>query len=775
MRLAEAAALTIAVTAILTAQPASAQTDDGGPPNSGEKRPERINPNDEVIYVTAQRREERLVDVPVSVTAVSQSQIDRAQIRTVSGITQAVPNIQINETIGNTFGPLITIRGLSPASDTSLARDQPVGLYIDGVPVSKSTGAAFDVVDLERVEVLRGPQGTLYGRNTIGGAVNLITRDPSGEYGGHALAGGGRFGAFEGRVNVDLPEVAGVSAKIGVINRRDGGFFQNSALPGNFGEENVWAGRIDLLWRPADNFTARYSYDLSDSSGTPSQLALTAISLPALEPLLDPFLVDERTRTIGAQSAQSSNFETSGHALTLEWRPAGLGDLTLKSITALRTAATRSQSDFDGTPIDLLRFTLNNDYEQISQELQAIGAIGDFNYTLGFFFLDDDYETSNPRWNFQFGGDENFDVSERVGGSTSYAGYGQISWTPQALDEKLTLSVGGRYTSEEKRASSLFLANEAFAADPFLPGAGVFLRAPDGRPITRSGGPASAARPGAGGVGFTDLIPVDASGVWSAFNPEFNLLYKFDDDISVYGRVATGFKSGGVNDTAATNDAFFATFDPENLTSYEAGVRLSGFENRIRLNATAYHSVYRDFQAGVFVPELVTTNIINAGEAQFTGVEVEGVLRPTDALSVNFGGGYVDARYTDFVLPDGADVTDEYLIPRAPEWNFLVAAVHRHDVGFGVLETVLDYNWRSRQTTRVIPDPLSELPSYGIFNARLGLTDIALSSGSTLEVALWGRNLTDEQYLVSALNVTVFTVSQFGDPRTFGGEVRLRF
>jgi iron complex outermembrane receptor protein len=137
--------------------------------------------NDDVIVVTAQRREERLIDVPISVSAVSELALDRAQVRTVTDIGSVVPNLQINETIGNTFGPLITLRGLSPSADTSLARDQPVGLYLDGVPIGKSTGAAFDTIDLQRVEVLRGPQGTLYGKNTIGGAVNLITQLPSGD------------------------------------------------------------------------------------------------------------------------------------------------------------------------------------------------------------------------------------------------------------------------------------------------------------------------------------------------------------------------------------------------------------------------------------------------------------------------------------------------------------------------------------------------------------------------------------------------------------------
>ncbi len=726
------------------------------------------------IVVTAQRREERLVDVPISVTAVNEAALDRAQVRTVSDIATVVPNIQINQTIGNTFGPLITLRGIAPSGDTSLARDQPVGLYIDGVPIGKSTGAAFDTVDLERIEVLRGPQGTLYGKNTIGGAVNMITKKPSGEFGGQMLVGGGSYGQMVGKLVVDLPEVADFSIKLSGITRQYDGYFRNSVTRKNFGEQDLWAGRADVAWRPADSFKALYSYDISDSRGTPSILALTALgSTVFVNNLISKFLTTGRPRTIGAQSALKSNFRTTGHTLALEWQP-GIGDMTLRSITARRTAFTDSASDFDGTPVDILRIVLRNNYRQWTQELQAIGTVGDFKYTVGAFYLNDDYDVFNPRWNVQLGGNA-FDVSNRTGGSDSYAGYGQLAWTPSSLDNRLTLSVGGRYTREKKHATELLLSNTNYRNNPSAANSGVFQRTSTGAPVTRSGLPPAGARPGAGGLGPDDLIPLYNETVSKRFNPEFNALYKFTPDFSIYGRYATGFKSGGVNDTAATNAAFLTPYKPEKLTSYEAGFKYADPGGVIRLNGAVYHSSYRNFQAGVFVPQLVTTNIINAGEAKFTGAEIEGAITPVRNFQITFGGGYVHARYTDFVLPNGTDVTDTYVIPLTPKWNYQLGAVHRAELGFGKLESSVNYSWRSSQIGAITGDPLTRRPAYGLLDARIALTDIDIGRSTSLEFAVWGRNLTDKVYVASNINLTLLTITQFGDPRTFGAEARLRF
>jgi len=281
------------------------------------------------------------------------------------------------------------------------------------------------------------------------------------------------------------------------------------------------------------------------------------------------------------------------------------------------------------------------------------------------------------------------------------------------------------------------------------------------------------ARPGAGGLGPYDLIPLDREDSWSQFNPEFNLVYRVQANWSFYGRVATGFKSGGINDTASTNGAFNTPYDPEDLLSFEVGTK---FANRlVSLNLAAYHSIYKNFQAGVFVPDLVTTNIINAGEAQFTGVEVEGSIRPFDGFSLNFGGGYLDAHYTDFVLPDGTNVTETYKVPLAPEWNYLLGAIYSVPLGGATLEASANWSWRSKQWATIAPNELAARKAYGTLDARIALTDIKLGGRNTLEVALWGRNLTDTEYWTSGIDLSVLALRQWADPRSVGVEGRIRF
>ena len=781
---------TMAVSGFCAAQ---AHAQDAAPAGSSDNR---ITGED--IVVTAQRREERLIDVPISVSAMGSEALERAGAKSVSDIGTYVPNIQINQTVGNTAGPLITIRGLAPSGDTSLGRDQPVGLYIDGVPIAKSTGAAFDIVDLQRVEVLRGPQGTLYGKNTIGGAVNLVTNKPSGEFGGFIAGGIGTHDLFSERISVDLPAIGKegegfgtIKTKFSFTGRQFNGFYKNTGPSRDFGRQRLLAGRADVLWELNDRFSVRYAYDINDSKGTGSMLAVSTMinttSLPSTSPtyqlIQSKYAHTTRPKSISADNVNENNYRVSGHSVTVEYNAGsgGLGDVTLKSITAWRKLQTRSYSDFDGTPLDLIRFRLNNDYNQFSQEFQVLGDAGRVKYTLGAFYMRDRYSVYNPRWNFQFGGNK-YDLSERGANNHSIAGYAQFTWTPPVAEDRLDISVGLRWTKDTRNTWERFFAYNGYAAylaDPLnmtkANAAGVFARGPGGVPLTLSGGPITGVVPGSGGVGPTDLVPLRNKKSWSQFTPELNISFKVNPSWNIYGRVATGFKSGGFNDTAANNAAFNTPYDPEKLLSFELGTKGSFFDRRLSLNMAVYHSIYKNFQAGVFVPEFVTTNIINAGKAKFTGFELEGQIRPQENLTFNFGYGYVHARYTDFVLPTGTDVTKTYKVPLAPKHNLLLGAEHRLDLGGVQLISSVNYSWRASQWGTITPDLLSKRKAYGLTDARITLAGLKVAGDAELEFSVWGKNLADVKYWTSGINLSVLAVRQWGDPRSFGADVKLKF
>ncbi|WP_312135540.1 TonB-dependent receptor [Brevundimonas sp.] len=748
------------------------------------------------IVVTAQRREERLIDVPLSVSSLGGEQLQRAGIADVSAIGGYVPNVQINQTVGGAFGPLISMRGLAPSGDTSLGRDQPVGLYIDGVPIAKSTGAAFDTVDLERVEVLRGPQGTLYGKNTIGGAVNLVTRKPTGVFGGKFMLGIGSENLFEQRLSLDLPRFGTIGEGIGAFDikvaysgRERDGFFDNThpnARFDTFGAQDQQAGRIDIVWRPTEALSLAYSYDDTSSKSSPAMLAISAPgaigpggAYASLYPYIKDSIHTSRPKGIANDYSNRSDFAVSGHGLTIEYNKDGVpffGDVTVKSITAHRTMQSWSQTDFDGVGVDLMHFTLNNDYQQTSQELQLIGTNGQINYTFGLFGFKEEYDVFNPRWNFQFGGNK-YDLQERSADNKSYAAYGQLTWTPNAFEKRLSLTIGGRISKDEKQATSLSQSYATYLANPANPASGVFQRDANGNPVTRSGGPALGALPGPGNIGPSDLIPLTADGSWSEFTPEFNIAWKVSEDWNVYARYATGFKSGGNNDVAANNAGFMTPYNPEKLTAYEIGTKGQWFDKRLSLSAAVYYSDYEDFQAGVFVPSLVTTTIINAGQATMSGFELEGIVRPIDNLRINFGYGYTKAEYDEFILPSGQDVTDTYVFPLIPKHNYTLGVDYRwNDVAVGGdIVASLNYNWRDEQEGNITGDPLSVRKAYGLLDGRISLSDIDIGDGRLMEISLWGKNLLDEEYWVSGINLSLFTIRQWGDPRSFGLQANVKF
>jgi len=727
----------------------------------------------EEVVVTAQRREQSIQDTPISVTALGGDTLNEIGATDVSGVSDYTPGLLVTPTIGGSVNAGIAIRGAVNSSN-NLSRDNAVGMYLNGVPISKTSGAIFDAVDLERVEVLRGPQGTLYGKNTIGGAINLITKKPTGELDGKLSAGIGNEGLWETRGAINSPTLGAIGEGLGELSARASGFYRerdgfytnDGPSSDDFDNRDQWGLRIDADWRLGERFDIEYGYDKFEADQTPPMLALTnsatfAFVIPPLYPVVDAATSSGRPESISNDSAFTSEVEIEGHTLTLSYEipDSVLGDLTFKSITGYRDLHTLSLSDFDGTGLDLFRFKIENDFDQWTQELQLLGATERTDYVLGVFYYEDNWDTDNPRWLFQLGGDNN-DVSQRGAKDVSVAAFGQLSWIPDRFDDRMEITIGGRWTEETKDAYNMAVDASIYDLNPGDPNSGVYVRDASGNPIFNASG---------------GLMPIDTDDSWSEFTPMATVAWRFNDDINGYAKIATGFKSGGFNGVATSNASFLTPFDPETMTTYELGLKSRMLDQRVQLNISAFYNDYDDFQANRFVEEVLGIAIVNAGSATMQGVEVELTARPVPNLDVVLNYSFLDTSYDEFVGDNGSDISDDRYFSYAPENTVFASLKYTFDpFSFGTLSARADYSWTDDYHTGILDDPTTNVDAYGLLNARVDLSAIPLGQGQ-LRVSAWGRNLSDKEYWSTALNLTVFTVNQWADPRSYGVELAYQF
>ncbi|HWY24975.1 MAG TPA: TonB-dependent receptor, partial [Nevskia sp.] len=402
------------------------------------------------VIVTAQKREQKLQDVPIAVTAITSRQLETRGIQDIADLSALAPGLQVEESPSNRGVAQVAIRGnvqINPA----IYWDTAVGTYLDGVFLGKAQGSVFDVVDLNRVEVLRGPQGTLYGRNTIGGAINLVTREPTGEFGGWASAGGGNYGAHVEKVSLDLPKFSIVSLAFGAVSDQRDGWVKTTSGSSvdNLNNRGNSAFRAAMNLDFAPGLKGTYRFDLSniEENNMFSQLYRLDPTF-SLYAQMSPYLSQQRQTTASIDGPSVEHVNTQGHSFTLTWDadPAN----QFKSITAYRHLNSHDAEDLDGTPLpvaDTQRFTR---YHQFSQELQWVGHAGSWNYVGGLYYFHDDGYTNNPQ-TFFFG-TVNFD--SRYGTrADAWAPYGQVDYK---VTEALTLTAGLRYTEELKAMDRIF-------------------------------------------------------------------------------------------------------------------------------------------------------------------------------------------------------------------------------------------------------------------------------------------------------------------------------
>jgi iron complex outermembrane receptor protein len=740
------------------------------------------------IVVTAQRRAENIQDVPIAITAIGTEFLQSRAITSIESLGAIAPNVKIERAPSNKTISQIAIRG-SVTINPAITWEPAVGLYLDGVYIAKAQGSIFDVADLERVEVLRGPQGTLYGRNALAGAVNLVTKKPSGEFGGLAEISYGNFNELRVRGVVDLPKVGNFSVKLsGQLRQRDGFIdigpnpFPQAILarPNSVDETNdvdSFSGMAQVRFEPTDNLTFDYSFDYSKFDQRPDYAQLVSVNRngdprdifdPASPsfPFAGAFFPLHLYANPDRQSSGSIDgdplFEKSrvyGHALTIAW---DVGDATLKSITAYRNVEFSDSLDLDGSPLDVAFTQRFTNYDAFSQELQLVGtAFNDrLNYVIGGFYYTEFAETLGPQ-RF-FGGGTAFQ-SDYASNTEAWALSAQLDYK---VTDALTLTVGGRYTHERK----------------------------DIRRFLRSLGPPNPIT--IADIDFGD-VP-DAT--FNDFSPAATLTYAINDDLNVYARYAQGFKSGGFNGEtndfrAPTPDCPSGAFElcnpyrPETVDSFELGMKASLLDRTLTLNIAAFRNEQTDIQLSIFEATGAASSIVrNAAAARIQGLEIEFVARPSDALTVNGSFAYLDAKYKSYI-DGGVDVTDNRAFPHTPEFTVSVGAdwrIFRAD--WGKLNLVTDINHVAAYFTFPYalrtPTPSdqnafnSRSPGRTIVNMRAILSDFMIG-GVRTELAAYVRNLTNENrpqnFIDFGPGFGGLTVGYFPDPRTYGVSLGVRF
>ncbi|KEQ11788.1 TonB-dependent receptor [Endozoicomonas numazuensis] len=683
----------------------------------------------EEVIVTAQKREQNLQDTPVSVSAFGAAAIADQNIQDVADVSQYVPNVEIAETPGGSTGATISIRG-SVSINPAVTWEPPVGIYVDGVFVAKNVGGLFDVAELERIEVLRGPQGTLYGKNTIGGAINLISKKPAEEFGGTLKISAGNYRYKEGFFSLNTGRLADRAAFNVALNvRKRDGFYENTSTAAgavdDYKKLDTQAARIAGSFDITDRLEAYYIFDQSKKDNTPAFGQFDAAG--------SSFEKKDKGANDGSIEDSSS---TSGHALHLTYDLAD--NITLKSITAYRSMSFEDAGDYDGTGVAGFHTRRDVDSDQVSQEFQLIGNADRFDYVLGAFYFKEESGAKNP---FDIGGVEGLVKNGYGVDSQSYALYGQADYY---LTDQWTLTGGARWTKEEKEA---------------------YIERVDGT-----------------GVGFGGNIPrTKAKDDWTNVSPMAVLTYAFSNEASAYFKVSKGWKAGGFNGEAQNVDIFKKSYDEETVTAFELGLKSRWMKDRLQLNAAVFQNNVKDMQLSNYLGAY--SLIENAGEATVRGLELEVLAALTDSLTANLNYGYLDPKYDSFKDQAGNELKDVNKFPYAPKTKISAGLEYKQSLGFAHLVGRLDYSWVDKYYVYHEPATaeLTKSGDYRLWNARIALEDIQVGTDESIEVAIWGKNLTNEEYRVNGVPVAdqngnfVGAANYYGDPRSYGIDVAYRF
>ena len=692
----------------------------------------------DAITVTARKREETLQEIPVAVTAFTAEALDKLNVEDLSDLGGQVPNLTIYAARGASSTVTAYIRGVGQA-DPTWGADPGVGIYLDDVYIARPQGALLDVFDVSRIEVLRGPQGTLYGKNTIGGAIKYISRGLPQETEGYAQITVGNYNQLDAKAAIGGEiggKDSGLRARVAVASMNRDGFGENTITHQPISDKEINAARFNLGAYAGDDFDVQFALDwIDDKSGMRgSKMLVPNPFAPAYPPMDSRYDVRSGMRNI-------NDVETKGASATVNWRPNE--DWAVKYIIAKRESDTFGNIDFDTTPVKIADVQGIYFDEQVSNELQvnydgggrARGVVGlyQFNGEAGG-------QIRNNFFNLLFGDTRGTVYTESI---ALYA-----DWTFD-LNDKWKLDVGARYTDEDKRA---VVFNRSYADATFT-------------------------RPTAVVADFDKTINL------TNVSPKVSIDYQVNPDVMVYGLATRGFKSGGYNirANAVAVPRSAEPFDDESVDSFEVGSKMAFLDQRLFLNVSLFHNKYKDIQLSVFtgidtnndgIDDQFFGDFTNAGRGTVNGAEVEYQWLPTQNWLVSGNLAWLDAKYDEFI-DRGVNVADKQRFTNAPEFSGAMNVEYRTALSNGGnLSARMTYSYQSEVWPTTDLSPLIMQKGYGLLGA-----GVIWQANDAWSFSLQGSNLMDKEYRTTGYNIPSVgsVIGFYGAPRQYTLTARYEF
>jgi iron complex outermembrane recepter protein len=700
---------------------------------------------EEIVVTATKTGATNLQDTPIAIQAFTAAQLDSRGIQNIAGVVPFTPGVQISDLSGYSQ---IFIRGVG-SNTVFIGADPSSTVQLDGVYLARPLTYLMDFIDVDQVEVLKGPQGTLYGRNSVGGTINVTSRAPSNTLTGEVLLSTGNYDEFGARGYLSGPIISdsGILGSISFMRETHSPYLENVSTGGGVEDEDHFGVRGQLLFPlgPVTTLTLRSDYEYSNDSigGYPKLIEPDGV------PLDDSVISDYHK--VSLNSSNETTLRSYGFSADLKSQP--FDALNIRSITAYRHLTGSIEEDADGSSLDVLRTLISPiEEQQLSEELDFNGKIDALTYVFGlYYFHEDDAEPLTLAVPAD-------GVSNVVRGSLrdeSEAAFGQVEYhfTPQ-----ISAVAGLRYTYETKHYSVMSEWTESASLDPAV---------------------AAAAPPS---PFFPPPFGISTSRNYDALTPKFGINYRPLDNVLAYASATRGFKSGGFDYGAPDAADAIRGFQPEYLWSYEVGIKSDWLDKRVRVNVDGFVYHYSNLQVEVFVPP---ANAIteNAAAARIEGLETELAVKPLSELTLYANLAWLHARYTSY--PDAYvtafntfDATGKAL-DHAPDFTSAFGGLYTVPLGnLGSVFFGADYHWQSRmyftpanQGIGAVTDYPEEQASYGLLSARLGWT----SADERWTASVIGSNLTNRDYITGTASYGLGITARPGDPQVIRGQVSFKF